>query len=155
MGPLSWYLPAEALIETSRDTTVRFRLEPDPIAVRMIAAQVARLEERSRRNPFGRHQFDRTVMLRKRQSSAYDVIKDRLGPMRIHGVRCVFIDEVERGFGMEQLKMYLPDRLERIEVLTSREHGTMVRVYTREYIGKMVQGQRTIGPIILNRGMCR
>jgi hypothetical protein len=61
-------------------------------------------------------------------------------------IRCVVIDDRLYRDGLAMLTTYLPDQLERIEVL---DRGTMVRVYTRDFIQRMMGNRVTLAPILL------
>jgi hypothetical protein len=42
-------------------------------------------------------------------------------------------------FGVQQLTPFVPDDIERIEII---DRGTMVRIYTRRYIQRMLGGEQ-------------
>jgi hypothetical protein len=51
-------------------------------------------------------------------------------------VPCLFIDEHRSLTGLAELMHYLPDMIERVEII---DRGTMVRVYTRRYVQEMIR----------------
>ena len=149
------YLPFEASFNAVRDTTLVARLEPDPVAQRMIEEQIARIERRSRAlRTVTMTPITRADLLRNLNATAVDVIQDRFG-QSVERLQCMLIDDVPitRGdppgtrpaarppFSKTQwaaeLGMILPDRLERVEVL---QGGRMLRLYTRDFIRRMVAG---------------
>ena len=133
------YLPAVMTVDAAADTMLSLRLAPDPAIVRLVAQQVERIERRSLNSPLLRQVFSRTHLVDKRQTSVGDILRARMGARRVAQVRCVIIDEVESPLGMEALKAYLPDQLERIEALRERSDALMIRVYTRSFMARMVQ----------------
>ncbi len=142
------FLPAHVTFLAESDTTLRFRLSADPVGQRMIALQDEQLEVRSRGQPYARTEFDREALLERSNWSAYDIIADRLGTRDLHA-QCVFIDETEKSFGLDELKTMYPDELQRIEII---DKGTMIRVYTRLYIQRMLQHRVTLGTLLLIKG---
>jgi hypothetical protein len=130
------YLPLDSLVIAERDTSLTFDLEIDALAQRMIAQQVSRLEERSR--PFRSAimpAIDREALLRS-NGTILDILESRYS-INLRRVRCIVIDERQNNNGMEALALYLPEDVERVEVL---ERGAMLRIYTREFIRKMLGG---------------
>jgi hypothetical protein len=137
------YLPVTIEFLAERDTTLRFELEPDPIGRRMIAAQVARLETRSNAVAYAKRAVHRDELVRKANWTIADIVKSHLAGRL--GVQCVILDDQLLAFGMIQLETYLPDELERIEII---DRGTMLRVYTRRYIQRLMSN-RPLAPIVL------
>jgi hypothetical protein len=130
------YLPLDSLVIAERDTSLTFNLEIDALAQRMIARQVSRLEERSR--PFRSAimpAIDRDALLRS-NGTILDILESRYS-INLKRVRCILIDERQSYNGMQELALYLPEDVERVEVL---ERGAMLRIYTREFIRKMLGG---------------
>jgi hypothetical protein len=147
------YLPIERSFTTSRDTVLTFQLEPDPVVQKMISAQVARIEQRGHGlrsamlTPIGRAE-----LLRNLNATVYDLVQQRYAS-RTSRIRCLLIDDVQikhsglgifvRGGPAEALRMILPDQVERIEIL---DRDRVMRVYTREFIRKMVAGGVQLRP---------
>ena len=141
------YLPIERSFTTNRDTALAFQLEPDPVVQQMISAQVARIEQRGHGlrsailTPIGRAE-----LLRNLNATVYDLVQQRYAS-RTSRIRCLLIDDVQikhsglgvfaRGGPAEELRMILPDQVERIEII---DRDRVMRVYTREFIRKMVAG---------------
>ncbi len=151
------YAPVDTVIPADTPERLRFRLRPDPIALQMIAAQVDRLDQRTLRSPFGREVIGRDELLLKMHSStAYDVLIDHLGTFRLRRIVCVLIDDRERPYGVDELKSYLPDQIERMEWLTRHpDRSIMLRIYTRGYLQDLVAGGAKLTPLIFVERMCR
>lgn len=134
------YMPARIALITERDTTLSVTLEPDPVSRRMVERQMERLHLRSRTSPRSRIELDREALLRTPSWSAYEVIVRRIG--RASAIRCLVIDEVPvrltPGFthGDDLLGSWLTEEIQRIEIFG---RGAMVRVYTREFMERLVQ----------------
>jgi hypothetical protein len=139
------YLPHTIQLVALEDTTIRFELEVDPIGQRMIDAQVERIVKRSDAVPHARSAITRHELVRRSPWSAYDILKTRLGP-RFNRIACLFIDDMQRRNGTEELYSYLPEELERIEII---DNGVMVRLYTRRQVQELVRGRVTLRPIML------
>ncbi|HEX2167149.1 MAG TPA: carboxypeptidase regulatory-like domain-containing protein [Longimicrobiales bacterium] len=134
------YLPLTDSLELAGDTAITFYLEPDEVVGRMIAHQVRRLEERATpRRTAGMPPVDREELLAS-NANLYQML-DQRGYLR--RVRCVLVDDVQY-FGHERagiLRTTLPEDVERVELLY---RGAMLRVYTRDFIRRMVMGQVAI-----------
>ncbi len=131
------YLPFDSVIVAYADTTLVFNLAADPLAQRMIAVEVGRLEKRSR--PFRSAimpPMDRERLVREGNGTVLDVLQSEYS-IHLGRVRCILIDERQSYNGLEELALILPEELERIEVL---ERGLMLRIYTRDFIRKMLGG---------------
>jgi len=141
------FLPGQTEFIIDNDTTLHFALEPDRVAQRMIAAQVMKLETRSNAVGFSKSEIARVELLRKANWAVDDVVKTQLG-IYAGRVQCVLIDDQLRPDGMAMLQTYLPDQLERIEII---DRGAMIRVYTRDFIQRMMGNRVTLAPIVLIR----
>lgn len=135
------YLPFDTIVESPSDTTLDFELEVDPLVQRMIDVQVQRLDTRSK--PFQAvimPVIDREDLLRNMNMSALDLIKSkyRIFLGRVH---CIMIDDRQSYNGIEELDLFLPDRLERIEFLF---RGAMLRIYTRNHMAKMLGSNKPL-----------
>jgi hypothetical protein len=125
------YLPIESVLSAFEDSTLIVHLEVDPVVQRMIQEQVDRVEARA--HPFltaVMPPMDREYLLRNRNGTAFDLIRHRYGHF-VRRIRCILIDDRQRYNGPAELAHFLPEELERIEVL---ERGRMLRIYTRDYI---------------------
>jgi hypothetical protein len=141
------YLPLDTTIIAEQDTSVTFELDVDSLAQRMIAVEVARLEERSR--PFRSAimpVIGRRDLLRS-NGTVLDVVEARYS-INLDRVICMLIDDRQTYNGLAELALILPDDLERIEVL---ERGAMLRIYTREFMKKMLGGGVKLARPILIR----
>jgi len=137
------YLPVSLELAASKDTTLEFQLESDPVAQRMIAVQVQRLETRARPHLASVvRPITRDDLMRMINWNVLDVIKTRY-PTRIDRIACILIDDVQTQRGIDELGVMLPDRFERIELLF---RGAMLRLYTRDFIRRLSGGAVTLRP---------
>jgi hypothetical protein len=131
------FMPAHRVIEAVDDTTLVFRLEPDPIASRMIERELARLDTRLAAVPYSSIEMDREEIQRYPNWTAREIIQSRVN---IGLVGCLIIDEVpidDRNI----LNTYMPEEIERIEILrNSLRRSVTARVYTRRFLQRMVAG---------------
>lgn len=128
---------------------VNFLLQPDRVAERMIALQVERLVSRTNALGHSVDQLGRTEMMNRYYSwNVADIVRQRLF-RAMEPTACIFLDERPVHFGLAGLEGYLPDQIERIEVI---DRGTMIRVYTRQYIQQMLRKRANPGPIVLLTG---
>jgi hypothetical protein len=131
------YFPLSAIITPRRDTMFVFELEPDSLVQRMIDVEVERLKERSHPHlSVLVRPIDREELLNRRNWTALDLVRTEYS-INLNRLRCILIDDVQNYNGLEYLVHLYPDELERIEVLFS---GAMLRIYTREYIKRMLGG---------------
>ena len=126
-------MPADLQVDAEADTTLQFHLVPDPIGQGMLAQQVARLEKRT--NGIGQsvQTIGRETLVRSNETM-YDLVRRRLQAYR-RGLQCLFIDERISGVGIEELMLFLPQQVERVEFI---DRGKMVRVYARRYVEDMM-----------------
>jgi hypothetical protein len=139
------FMPANADFVADRDTTIDFALDPDPVAQRMIGAQVARLVTRANAVPYMRMALSREELVRQSNWAVSDLLKSRLGPW-MSRIQCVVIDDVLKPFGLQELETWLPDQLERLEIIN---RGVMIRAYSRDYVGRRMQSRTPLAPIML------
>ncbi len=138
-------MPFAAMVDAGRDTALRVVLAVDPVGQRMIAQQVTRLEQRTHGVPYSIQHMDRAELMRQANLTLYDLVRYRLRA-NVTTVPCLFIDEFRSVFGVGELMNYLPDQIERIEIV---DRGTMVRVYTRRYVQQMIRKRANPMPIVL------
>ena len=124
-------MPADLRVDAEDDTTLTFQLVSDPIGQGMLAQQVARLEKRTDGIGESVQTIGRETLLRSNETM-HDLVRRSLQARR-RTVRCLFIDE--RLTGMGELMLFLPQQVERVELI---DRGTMVRVYTRRYVEDMM-----------------
>lgn len=137
------YLPVTVEVTAERDTTLEFALVEDPLAQRMIDVQVERLEMRA--HPYVTPimpAIDREDLMKSINWTVLDIINTRYGNW-MGRVGCILIDDVQTRRGIEELGLMLPDRIQRIELLF---RGRMLRVYTRDFIRRMLGGGVTLKP---------
>lgn len=154
-------MPHVIQVHAQRDTTLRITLQPDPIGQRMMAMQVERLQTRVAAVGHSVSSFDRAELMLEFGSTLYDLVRRNLRasqrlptPMSLQRrpqpiVPCLFIDERRALFGLDELYHYLPETVERIEII---DRGTMVRIYTRRYIQEMMRRRAQPQAIVLAKG---
>lgn len=135
------YLWPTVTVEAERDTTIEFELEPDPVAMAVIAEQKQKIEERAGewRYPWD-SVIDREELLRSGNGSVRDVLDRIVGKARMARVRCVIINEREsRAYLLPGIRA---DQVEYIDVLRfgSGRNSLMIRIYTREFMAHLIGG---------------
>lgn len=143
------YLPARIAFTPERDTTIVVELADDSVALRMIAAQVQRLDDRSAGRRYNvLPVLDRRDLLNESESggSLADVLRKRLGSALYGRIACVVVDDSP--IRRVQYETMLPDRVERVEILDvpGMRRQFMVRVYTRAFLRDMIRGQARLTP---------
>ena len=126
-------MPADLHVDAEDDTTLTFQLVPDPIGQGMLAQQVTRLEKRTTGIGRSVQTIGRETLLGSNETM-YDLVRRRLQANR-RNLQCLFIDERISGVGIEELMLFLPQQVERVEFI---DRGKMVRVYTRRYVEDMM-----------------
>ena len=136
------YMPAHFNILPAEGETLDVELTEDSVGQRMIAQQVARIETRARSVPKPLVVLDREDLEENYGWPVDMAIVSRLG--RSIRPMCLIIDEVSYEkmvapgeSAMDLVATYMTQEIERIEVF---DFGRMVRVYTRRYIQKMIDG---------------
>ncbi len=133
------YLPARIALIAESDTTLKVELEPDSVAMRMVAQEVEKLEKRSRALPFRRRIMDPGDLARYPGWPAYELLRQAVsmmgvGPSRVQvnldHPACLFIDDVQQISG-SFLWGIDAGQVARIEII---DQGGMVRVYTKPYL---------------------
>jgi hypothetical protein len=125
------FLPIESVLSAFEDTTLVIHLEADSVAQRMIQQQVERIENRARPHATAvMPALDREYLLRNRNATALDIVQTRYG-LFLGRIKCILIDDRQSYNGLAELAHFLPDELERVEVLL---RGVMLRIYTRDYL---------------------
>jgi hypothetical protein len=154
------YLPMDSVIDPREDGRYVFELEADPLVQAMVETQVERLAVRaSPRFVAGMRNLNRDRLLRYAGSATvWDVLLFEYGERKLGrlGSRnaCILIDEVQHevGPGTRALLMHmLPEELERIEFMFS---GTMLRVYTREFMQQMISRDMPLRRPFMFGGIC-
>jgi hypothetical protein len=135
------YMPARIALITEGDTTLAIELEPDPVGIAIVAAQVEKLKTRSNSIPFSRSVIDRDDLVHYRGGTAYDIVDARLRTVRFsrnpysmtrggERYQCVFIDDVQQ-IDLGFLLSLSAGQIERIEIY---DRGGMIRAYTKRYV---------------------
>lgn len=150
------YMPVDIPVIADADTTLTFDMPADPVVQRMLAAQVTRLEERARGYRTAiMPAMNRDELMRRGNSTVLDVLRSRYG-IHMRRISCILIDERQTYNGLEELALYFPEEIERVEVL---ERGAMLRIYTRDFMRKMIGGNvRLQRPVYVSYGnppVCR
>lgn len=84
------YLPARLTVMPSADTVLFFPIEVDSLAMRLIEAQVERLDERSSSLGYARSTIDRKELLSTLAATPRQLVEQALGlkhptrPLRVH-----------------------------------------------------------------------
>ena len=135
------YLPLDTALTLVGDTAVRATLRTDPIIRAMTMRQLALIDDRSRSLRFaGMPVMDRSTIMQFVNSTVLDMLKQYYG-FSLDRVSCVVLDDHVSGAGLAPFVTLVPDKLERVEVL---QRGTMMRIYTREYLRRLVSGGRRL-----------
>jgi hypothetical protein len=138
------YLPLDTVLVPTEDDDYDFDLAVDPLVDRMIEVEIERLKERAgglravTMRPMNRDDLLRWVGL-----PLGDVLRAGY-PGRVQRVRCVIVDEVALTPQMvgPTLENLLVQEVERIEFLF---RGAMLRIYTREFMRRMIGGGLELG----------
>lgn len=135
------YLPATLEFVVQNDTTVTVALDVDSVGMRLVAQQVVRLENRSMSIPHPIRAVNRD-RIRQSGTSTIGELIHRLRPGSTFDRRavepfeqCVLLDDMR--VGLEDVVNIPPELIERVEVLGRR--GSMVRVYTRRYVARLMR----------------
>lgn len=126
------YLPARIALITESDTTLTVRLEPDSVGIRMVRAEVAKLDARSEAVSLSRRVIERETLEQTPDWDVKDVVRTRFLGHDPSGP-CIFIDDVRRN--ADFLLGLLSGEVERIEVF---RRGAMIRVYTKRFVARMM-----------------
>lgn len=157
------HLPRQVDFIASSDTTFIVGLAIDPVALKMTAAQVKRLESRSRSIAMPRTAINRDEIARERPTTVEELLIRRLyedpsatrsGYNNSPEGGCFFLDDVKVSRGA--FDAMSPDLIERVEIYrqgggggevpsfrnrgkTERNFGAvqMVRVYTKRYVASL------------------
>ena len=157
------HLPRQIYLNLSRDTTFTVTLGIDPVALRMTAAQVKRLEGRSRSIAMPTTSINRDDIARERSTTVEELLTRRLyedpGAMRRGAAAsadagCFFLDDIKVARGV--FDAMTPDLIERVEIYRQaggggevpsfRDRGKaernfggvlMIRVYTKRYVATL------------------
>jgi hypothetical protein len=152
------YLPVRLSLVPEGDTTLAIPLQVDSVALRMVQQQVQRLEVRAKAMPVPLTALNREDLERHVWWNVLDVIR-RATPAKlptksieIWGRRsCYFLDD--SNVTLDVFQGLRPEQVERIEVFG---RGSMIRVYTRRYVHRLMrEGRLTnagyitgLGPVI-------
>jgi len=148
------YLPARIALITEADTSLTIEMEPDSVAIRLLAEKVKILEARSSALPLRRRVLDKEDLARYSVWPAYEALKWKLGMYGVgafregmtHDPHCVYIDDKPQ-MHFAFLWSLGAGEIERVETY---DRGRMVRVYTKQYV--MGLGAKELGPILYFKG---
>lgn len=132
------FLPARIALITESDTTLTVDLEPDPVGLRMLAAQVQKLEMRSRSVPYSRRVIDQENLDGYAGWSVLDIVNNQLARFGRRGARlttdsfhpCLFVDDVQQ-MHLGLLWSLAGGDVARIEIY---DRGGMIRIYTQRFL---------------------
>lgn len=131
------YLPVDTIVTPAAGDRYVFDLAPDPVVERMITQQIDRLEERAAgRLSVLMRPLDRDALLRSGGGSLRDVLAARYS-IHLRRVRCILVDErlLPPSVDGRMLGAMNPETIERVEFLFN---GAMLRIYTREFVRRMI-----------------
>lgn len=138
------YLPATVTFEPTRDTTLAFEMDRDPVAQRMIGQQLEHIDDRledRRYEPLP--VLDRDELMQRHSGLILDVLRLRLGTYWMRRVACIVLDESP--IFQRRIATLHVDRIQRIEVIRLIGYGQVqrlgVRIYTRHFVERMVEGR--------------
>ena len=135
------FLPMVTSVAPDQDTILHFQLVPDPVAVKIIERQKARIDERAADLRYeGTSVIDRPQLSQVRNASLKEYMKRQLGTRWYRRVDCWVLDERAGAGTIENVRTLSPEELEYINVLRygPRRDELMVRVYTRNFILSMI-----------------
>jgi len=151
------YLSKTIEISTSRDTTIRFRLAIDSVALRLIAEQVRRLSARTGSVPHSVDALGRRQIGQSGVMSIGELVKRRLPPNLVRDRwpymenPCVFFDDKQVPF--ETLLGITPEVVERVEIFG--RDGRMIRVYSRKYVADLSEISELPRLVYMGNGLSR
>ncbi|MGD8279213.1 MAG: carboxypeptidase-like regulatory domain-containing protein [Gemmatimonadota bacterium] len=135
------FLPMVTSVAPDQDTILQFQLVPDPVAVKTIERQKARIDERAADLRYeGTSVIDRPRPARVRDASLKRFIRSELGTRWYRRVDCWVLDERAGAGTNENVKTLSPEDLEYIDILRygPERKELMVRIYTRDFILSMI-----------------
>lgn len=133
------YHPLDTAVVPVEDAEYRLHPIPDPLVGRMIEVEIARLQKRSAgRRSVLMPPLSRDDLLRWSNASLSQVLKSNYS-IHLRRVRCVLVDEEQLSSTMigPTLRTIFASEVERVEFLF---RGAMLRVYTRDFIRRMLGG---------------
>ena len=135
------YLPVRLSLVPEGDTTLAIPLKTDSVALRMVQQQVQRLERRAQAVPVSLTALDREDLERHVYLNVLDVIRQRAPrsvPRQNEDIwgrwSCYFLDDSK--VPLDVFQGLRPEQIERIEVFG---RGSMIRVYTRRYVHRLMR----------------
>jgi len=148
------YLPARIALITEADTSLTVEMEPDSVAIRLLAQKAQMLEARSLSLPVRQRVLDKEELARYAAWPAREAIVTHLGMSGTRAFRermtkdphCIFIDDRQQ-FHLAFLWGLGAGEIERVELY---DRGRMVRVYTKRYV--MGLGAKELPPLSYTRG---
>jgi hypothetical protein len=133
------FLPMITGVTPDRDTTLEFELVPDPVAVKVIERQKARIDERAADLRYeGKSVFDRPQLVQSGDDSMDRYITRELGTRLSRRVHCWVLDERADAGATEDIRTVPPQDVEYVEILRIGMNKLIVRIYTRDFILSMV-----------------
>ena len=156
------YLPLDTTFVPDDEERYDFDLVTDPLATRMIAFQVLRLEVRAGENLYQyRPALNRAELSRYAGFGTIQSIMELKYPRRIlRSVSCLILDEQEviRSWRRRWvLQNMIPEELERIELLEfpGPARSFQLRIYTRGFFQELVSRNPPLRKAVRAGGVCR
>ncbi len=141
------YLPMDTILLPADGDRYVFDLAPDPVIERMIAHQIERINQRSRgRLSVLMRPLDREALLRSGGGSLREILKARYS-IHLRRLGCIVVDDqpLPPFISGAMLDAMNPVDIERVEVLF---RGAMLRIYTRNFIRRMISRPVQLPPIV-------
>jgi hypothetical protein len=149
------YLPADTTLVADDDERRDLDLVRDTLVERLIAMQVARIEERAGERLYEyREAFDRDALARYPPSrTVASIMEARYSLGILRRVFCIVLDEEQVRTASQRRSVLLnmfPHEIERLELLEFRIEGGsrafMLRVYTRAFFQRLIAENRPLRP---------
>jgi hypothetical protein len=144
------YLPLDTIVEPMAGDRYVLNLARDLVVEKMIAHQVERIEQRAAgRLSVLMRPLDRDALLRSGGVSLRDVLRAKYS-IHLRRLRCVLVDDKQLPPAVDgpMLGTMHPEDIQRVEVLFN---GAMLRIYTREFIRRMIGRQVDLrAPVYVN-----
>jgi hypothetical protein len=132
------HVPVTIQLDALRDTTITFKLPTDSTALRMIARQVQRLQNRAQSFPLALRALGRKDIVDQHTIDLGDLLrrqvfmKETEPRKRRPLAACVYLDD--RPVDDQALDGLDPEMFERIEIIGSTTTPKIIAVYTKRYV---------------------
>ncbi len=150
-------LPGSVTFTAGRDTSINIDLKIDPIAQRMIAQQVVRLDRRANSIPYAKRGMGRQDFERQPSGTIAEFLRRTLSPSAVSTTApylpispCIFLDD--QRIEADELLGQVPDMIERVEIYGGTR-ARMIRVYTKRYVSTLMRHERLPTIKLVDQGM--